>query len=242
MTVAIRGECTGGNNGGTSTAVNQTLTLPAGCVAGDILLVVADVNSGTVTTSTPAGFTKLSGPDTNGSTNHRTYLFAKDLTSSDITAGTVTVTWSATTGIKLAAGLVLSGAAGWGVSAVQINPSSGSSITMPSVTAGSSGSRVVQFVCTRNSGGVVAVPTTPTGWTRGNNSANGGSSVVLAIYSYIDDTDTTAGSSYGGESVSLSASGQATGYTLEITPPAASSPWQVFNGSAWQPATMTVTP
>jgi len=90
--VTVVGEALG-NNASTGTTSSFTITFPAAAAVDDIAVVTVNSLNTTVTLTTPTGWTLSSGPD-RASANSG-WLLYKVLTSADITAGSVTLAFSA---------------------------------------------------------------------------------------------------------------------------------------------------
>lgn len=144
--MAVLGYCTGGSS--TTAGATITLGLPAGAVAGSYLTISGTANLGSIqTATTDRGMTELLSVS-NANTTLRVYVFGKVLTAADITAGSVTITWSSS-GRLSASGVVLSGTNGTPSTPVSA-AAAASSVGMP--TAAGTG-HVVLFGAARAASG-----------------------------------------------------------------------------------------
>ena len=155
----------------------STHTLPGGCSAGDYLLAVAAQNAGAYTCSDSFGSTVKSGPDSFGGAI-RSYVFGKALTSGDVTAGSVTYTWTGSAKC-VSAGVVLRNETIGTIDPP--NMVNGSSASVPAVSGGSH--TIVLVACRVLSGthATITIPSPHTADTSGYAETGSGANTTAAI-------------------------------------------------------------
>jgi len=134
MTVAYVGATGATSGAGTATASSLTIAFPAGAQAGNVAVLIPQSLSSTVDlASVPSGWTYPNGAvDRNGS-NGSSWLLLKQLTSADITAGSVTISFNAAQ--RCVAEMdVWTGVTGTGVlTATNVDTASNTSEPLPSI-------------------------------------------------------------------------------------------------------------
>lgn len=208
--MAYVGACTGG--GGSGSATTRTLTLPAGSAAGQWVVIASAANTGSATASI-AGQSPISGPVTTGS-SIRIYLWAFALTAGHITAGTITVTWTASLRVT-ASGAVFSEVDGVDVDSAG-TIAAASSVGVQSVTTTVDGCTLVVAGLTRVAG-TAASPTFPSGTEVGlvsTTAASGANTAAELAYQ-----TTGAAGAYGAGTITTSPAAAHTGtFTLALKP------------------------
>ena len=143
-----------GATAGAFTSNARTLTLPAGTVAGDIAVLFAFDGWNTPVISTITGWTSVTW-DTGAGVGLRAY---KTLTSADITAGSVTVTWNSSYG-GYAALATVSATVGMQVMAYSLSTSNGDTGTGRTLAnlVGQNGDTALWWAFKRKDGSTPAV-------------------------------------------------------------------------------------
>lgn len=223
------------NNGysGANTS-SMTCTVPASVVTGDTGIFVMSQNTGTATFTAPAGWAPLADLADN-SLNLRTRVFVKDLTTAE--ASTVT-TWTTSVGGRIHGSMVVwTGTsandiiAGAHPTPAMVSGAGGTSHTAPTSTTARTNSGIQQFWVIRSqTGGAPATITTPTGMTM--DTATSSAYAAAPTFRIQPAYRTTSGAgSYGGQSVTSSATSTSTVYTIEVREAAAPVPVSAFNAS-----------
>lgn len=236
--MTIRGPLGGGNDGLTGATNTATLTLPAGCLPGDVAVWIATSNlPGQTESATPAAVT-ASGPDIVGG-NNTTYLQYRVLTQADIDTGRIVLTWTGS-GRVLAAGKVhtdvdLGTGVGDGLVFTYANTVT-TPATLPTVTTPGDGWTVSAYCAARVGSGAAPTATYPTGYATDNAAATSFSSGVQYACSTAHRTDTGPAGTYGGGTVSWSGSfSNANMYLVALRPKAA----PTYTTAAEAPVTVT---
>jgi hypothetical protein len=193
----LRGAMTGGNDGLTSALTSATMTLPAGCVPGDIGVILTASNITTSDATLDAGWGVIVGPISTGG-NNRSSFWAKTLTATDIATGTVGVSWSGGSGRVICAGAVLFGAEAVGAVGSAV------SATTPSVATAVLGSDVLLGASTRTAAPPAVASTYPAGFTKvvdAKTAISSGSNMAASLAML---TTPGAAGSYGGGTVTFS--------------------------------------
>ncbi|MFG1846769.1 hypothetical protein [Micromonospora carbonacea] len=228
MAVSYVGVASG--NPGSATATSFVTTFPVGWAAGDIGLLVGHVSGGSLTMSTPAGWTLLPGvtwPYADGSAS-RVYAWHRVLQSGD-TAPTITNSGSVTGGWEL---LVVRGADS--IAQAAAANATGTTVTLPTLTGVTAGAALLVDAHSRVGSGTIPTNINLDGsytevvdhsTSRATTNAN-----VRAAAGYVLVGST---GSYGGETVTSDVSSSMIGLLVEVAPTATTTPVSGTVGTAW---------
>lgn len=201
------------NDGQTALTTDASVSLSGtGAVAGDLLLVYLDCAFSTnVVTAGPTTIRT----DINGASNSATWLLGKLLTAADITAGSVTVTFSNTAKIigfgKLWRSAAVPSAA---QTAMATETTATASPTLPNLTV-ASGSGVDAAFLRRRSGnpGTVAAPAA---YSDAASAATAFGTGTFNVFGTVADVPSSAGGLVGGETASSASTSVGNNYLVEV--------------------------
>lgn len=197
-----------------STAVTaRSVTLPAGIVTGDYLVIATASNTaGQTATISHASAVLLRGPDNATGAVMRTYLWGVPLTSADSSA-TVTVTWGVAGRIVLV-GAVLTGQDASTILTSTVALSSVSTLAMPAIT--DQGGDTIEIGLTQVTSGTAPTITLP-----GVYSADASALTTLASGSNCSGAIGVATGAGGGTASTSPSANRISGYTISFAPSAA---------------------
>jgi len=211
MATALRATATNINTTGTNTA---SIVIPATAQAGDIAVVHLGINSGSITATTPTGWTRQFGPDSTTTANSG-YLYYKQLVAGDVGATlnfalTSSVRWSLL--IDVISGGTLTGL----IAGNTVASSAESSSLVPTLANVPAGAYVNVSIERRIGSGAAIDVTLPSGYTDdgdlAQSTAGSGANFTMVSCHKIPSTLGTV----GGETITYNASNPGTVYAVAI--------------------------
>jgi hypothetical protein len=213
---------TGLHSGTTNQTNSISGTVPAACVAGDLLVIAAQVSAGTatmtVTSSGPTSPTLVTGPQQVTGNNDTTYVWLLPLAAGDLGA-TITIA-STSAGYFDGLLLAMSGVQATGMVAAEgLVNSAVSSVTTPTVTTTVDGCDIVSILALRAPSATTPVATPPGTQTK-DGAATTGASGALPSFSITAGHRTTPGAagSYGGSTWTLNTPSTGVLVTVALQP------------------------
>lgn len=149
-----------------TTTANGSITIPATAVPGvDVALLMCGLNTGTGTMTTPAGWTLVSGPLTNGTTQ-RVYLFKRALTSSGAGSpgSSVALGWSQSGRMHAALAVVPSTTQDIDAFTPWTDNTADTTMSIPAHTPGVDNAQALVMASSRNTAGGAISVTFPAAW------------------------------------------------------------------------------